>query len=181
METNTKTHGVVPQVITLSFFQSLRKLISPKKTTTAKKNSKVAIGERNKTDAKAAAGKGVASVPLTLIIKNLASPTAPVTVGVYGTKNKFPSPKGQLKEYKFKPHGKTLTAKISDLKFGTYALALYQDINSNGKIDKNFIGVPKEPYAFSNNYKPTIKAPNFDDCKFDYSSKTHSVTMTMIK
>ena len=181
MKTNIKTTGVVTQAIILCFSQSPRKSASLKKTSVAKKAGTVIAAGAEKTDAKAVADKGASSVPLTLIIKNLASPTAPITVGVYGTKNKFPDPKDQLKEYKFKPHGKVLTAKISDLKFGTYALALYQDVNSNGKIDKNFIGIPKEPYAFSNNFKPKLKAPDFDDCKFDYSAKANKLTMSMIK
>ena len=101
--------------------------------------------------------------PLTVTIQYLASDTAPVYISIYGTKNKFPDPKGQLKEYKFTPHGKELIAEITDMKFGTYALATYQDVNSSGKIDKNLIGIPTEGYAFSNNYKPTIKAPKFKD------------------
>lgn len=119
--------------------------------------------------------------PLTLVIKNLESEDAPIVVGLYGVENKFPDPKDQLKEYRFKPHGKEHTAQIRDLKFGTYALAIYQDVNSNGKIDKNIIGIPTEPYAFSNNYKPTVKAPAFKNCKFDYDSVSNTVTMKMIK
>ena len=119
--------------------------------------------------------------PLTLIIENLKSSTATVFVGLYGTKNDFPNPKDQLKEYKFKPHGTQLTAQISNLQFGTYAIALYQDENSNGKIDKNFLGIPTERYALSNNYKPTVKAPSFKDCKFEYTAKSNKVNMTMLK
>lgn len=119
--------------------------------------------------------------PLTLVIKNLASATAPVIVGLYGTKNKFPDPKDQLKEYHFIPNGKELIAKITDIPFGVYAMAIYQDVNSNGKIDKNMIGVPTEPYALSNNYHPKVKAPRFDNCKFNYDSIANTVTMTMIK
>jgi len=118
---------------------------------------------------------------LTLTFNNLESVTAPVVVGIYGTKNKFPDPKDQMKEYKFKPRGKKiLTVKIPNLKFGTYALAIYQDVNSSGKIDKNMIGIPTEPYAFSNNYKPKVRAPNFNDCKFTYDTKNNSISMNMI-
>ena len=127
------------------------------------------------------ADTGNVQAPLTLIVTNLASDTAPVIVGVYGEKNKFPDPKDQLKVYKFKPHGKKLTARITNLKFDTYALAIYQDVNSNGKIDKNLIGIPTEPYAFSNNYKPTIKAPAFNNCKFQDHSTGNTVTMNMIR
>jgi uncharacterized protein (DUF2141 family) len=123
----------------------------------------------------------VLHTPLTMVIRNLASTTAPVIVGLYGTKNKFPDPKDQLKEYHFIPNGKELIAKITDIPFGVYALAIYQDVNSNGKIDKNVLGIPTEPYAFSNNYHPRVKAPGFGNCKFNYDSITNTVTMTMIK
>jgi uncharacterized protein (DUF2141 family) len=119
--------------------------------------------------------------PLTLTITNLATPDAAVTVGVYGTKNKFPDPKDQLKVYKFKPHGLKLTATITDLPFGTYAIAIYQDVKGTGKISKNFIGIPTDPYAFSRNYKPTVKAPNFNDCKFEYDAKANTIAMNMIR
>ena len=118
--------------------------------------------------------------PLSLIIKNLRSSTAPVIVSIYGTENKFPEQTGQLKEYKFKPKGNVLTAKITDVPFGTYAIALYQDENSNGKIDKNFIGYPTEGFAFSNNFKPTIKAPSFKNCAFIYSKQASTIKIKML-
>lgn len=119
--------------------------------------------------------------PLTLILKNLPSADAPIMIGVYGTKNKFPNPKDQLKQYTFIPDGKEFTIEITDLKFGTYALALYQDENSNGKIDKNFIGIPTEAYAFSNNFKPTVRAPNFSECQFKYSASANEISIEMIQ
>lgn len=118
---------------------------------------------------------------LTVIVKNLGATHGIMHVGVYGPHNKFPDPKGQLKEYKFKVDSDELTAEIDDLNYGELALALYQDINENGKIDKNPIGIPKEPYGFSNNYKPTIKAPSFKDCRFNYSESTCCVTISLIK
>jgi uncharacterized protein (DUF2141 family) len=48
---------------------------------------------------------------------------------------------------------------------GEYAVSIYQDLNGNGKMDKNFFGAPSEPYAFSKNYKPTFRAPNFEEVK----------------
>jgi len=37
---------------------------------------------------------------------------------------------------------------------GEYALVAYLDENQNGRIDRNFIGIPSEPLGFSNNYRP---------------------------
>ncbi len=122
----------------------------------------------------------VKKAPLKLIINGLESSSAPVFVGVYNIPGDFPDPDKQLKEYKFRPSGKQLRAEIVDLKFGAYALAIYQDANNNGKIDKNMIGIPTEGYAFSNNYKPVVKAPNFDNCKFEYNAVSNTITMNLI-
>jgi outer membrane protein len=43
---------------------------------------------------------------------------------------------------------------IDDVPHGEYALMVYHDENENGRIDKNFIGIPNEILGFSNRYKP---------------------------
>jgi uncharacterized protein (DUF2141 family) len=53
-----------------------------------------------------------------------------------------------------------------ELQQGTYAIAIYQDENENKLFDRNFLGLPKEPYGLSNNFKPLFSAPTFKDCKF---------------
>lgn len=119
--------------------------------------------------------------PLVLIIDNLGSPIAPVEVSVYSPENKFPAENGQLKKYRFTPSGTKLVATISDLEYGQYAVATYQDLDADGKIGKNMIGIPTDPYGFSNNYVPKIKAPNFKDCSFDYAPDQASITISMIR
>ena len=45
----------------------------------------------------------------------------------------------------------------------TCAIIVFQDLNKNEKLDKNWFGIPKEPYGFSNN-PPTKKGPpSFDE------------------
>ncbi|MDY6857535.1 MAG: MipA/OmpV family protein [Thermodesulfobacteriota bacterium] len=43
---------------------------------------------------------------------------------------------------------------LEDVPHGEYALIVYYDENDNDLIDKNFIGIPKEPIGFSNRYEP---------------------------
>ena len=71
--------------------------------------------------------------------------------------------------------------KISkELKAGTYAFSAFIDLNGNGKLDKNFLGMPKEPFCFSNNFKPRFSAPDFEDCSFELK-KNENVTLKMIQ
>jgi len=119
--------------------------------------------------------------PLTITITDLKSATAPVIFSVYEDADTYLDPKAQLKTYRFVPKATTLKLKLTDLPFGTYAIAFYQDMNDSGAIDKNGLGIPKEPYAFSNDIRPKLRAPSFDDCKFIYSKKENSITVKMGK
>ncbi|GGA97886.1 DUF2141 domain-containing protein [Puia dinghuensis] len=47
---------------------------------------------------------------------------------------------------------------------GEYAIAAYQDLNENQQLDAGLFHIPKEPYGFSNNYRPKMSAPKFEDC-----------------
>lgn len=55
--------------------------------------------------------------------------------------------------------------RISDVPSGEVAVLVYVDENDNGLIDKNFIGIPKEPLGISNNYRPK-GPPSFGRAKF---------------
>lgn len=119
--------------------------------------------------------------PLVLVIDNLESPSAPVEISVYSPRDKFPTADGQMKKYRFTPAGKQLTVELKDLEYGQYAVATYQDLDADGQIGKNMIGIPTDPYGFSNNYKPKIKAPAFKDCEFAYNDQSAPVSITMIR
>lgn len=55
---------------------------------------------------------------------------------------------------------------------GEYAIAVYQDMNNNGVLDKGLFNIPKEPYGLSANFRPKWSAPNFDDCKIEVTQET---------
>lgn len=50
---------------------------------------------------------------------------------------------------------------------GEYALSIFHDSNDNGKLDANFIGIPKEPVALSNNARPKFGPPKYKDAVFE--------------
>jgi uncharacterized protein (DUF2141 family) len=49
---------------------------------------------------------------------------------------------------------------------GEYALSVFQDVNDNGKLERNFIGMPKEPAGLSNNLRPKFGPPKYKDAVF---------------
>lgn len=67
------------------------------------------------------------------------------------------------------------TATFDNLMYGTYAISSFYDKNDNGKLDTNFLGIPKEPTAMSNNAKGSFGPPKFKDAKFIFSSKKSTI------
>ncbi len=68
---------------------------------------------------------------------------------------------------------------FSGLPPGTYAIAAYHDLNGNGKLDRNFFGVPTEPYAFSNNPSVKWSTPDFEDAALQASAGEQHVKLTL--
>ncbi len=72
---------------------------------------------------------------------------------VYDSANAFGDFRDPLKEMRPERRADE-TYVISDVPAGDIAVLIYVDENNNGLIDKNFIGIPKEPLGISNNYRP---------------------------
>ena len=53
-----------------------------------------------------------------------------------------------------------------------YAIGVYIDVNLKNKLDKNFVGIPKEPYAFSNNAEGFLGSPSFENASFVIAGDT---------
>lgn len=49
---------------------------------------------------------------------------------------------------------------------GEYALSVFHDVDDDGKLERNFIGLPKEPAGLSNNLRPKFGPPRYKDAKF---------------
>lgn len=52
---------------------------------------------------------------------------------------------------------------------GTYAISVFHDENSNGKLDTNFLGIPREGVGASNNAKGRFGPPKFSAAAFRHS------------
>ena len=50
---------------------------------------------------------------------------------------------------------------------GKYAVAVFFDLDGDGVLDTNVLGIPKERYGFSNNVYPTFRAASFSEAAFD--------------
>lgn len=118
--------------------------------------------------------KPMANPALRIQVTGLKNASAKVMVGVYRASDEFPKQKKEWKGVIHKPTSASSTSlEMGDIPFGEYAIAIYQDLNGNGKLDTNIFGAPTEPYGFSNNVRPKFSAPSFDDCSFTYNENAN--------
>jgi len=88
-------------------------------------------------------------------------------IGLYKNSDNFPDVTKSYQGVYLEIKEEKIKYSLSNIPNGTYAIAVFHDRNSNRKLDKNFFGIPKEGYAFSNNAKASFGAPGFDEAKFD--------------
>lgn len=116
-----------------------------------------------------------AQTRLKVNVKGIQTEKGNIVVEVFNSDRTFLKKSILLKTTK--ANGKSIECSF-DLPAGTYAVTAYHDINGNKKMDKALLGYPLEPYGLSNNYRPTLSIPTFDDCKFKVADET-SITVRL--
>ncbi|WP_374567317.1 DUF2141 domain-containing protein [Ideonella sp.] len=69
----------------------------------------------------------------------------------------------------------TMTLQVPDMPEGDYAVSLFLDRNGNGKLDTNPLGMPTEPYAFSNDAAGAYGPPRYEQARFSVQGDTRAV------
>ena len=55
---------------------------------------------------------------------------------------------------------------LDALKQGQYAIRVFHDQNGNGELDSNLLGMPREPWGFSNDATGAFGPPRWSDARF---------------
>lgn len=106
---------------------------------------------------------------ITFEIAGLASNDGAVQCLLFSTPDGFPSEAQRaMKQMTVQPEEMRATCEFADLPAGTYALSVWHDANANGRLDTNFVGVPREPVGTSNNAEGRMGPPRFEAAAFKF-------------
>ena len=72
------------------------------------------------------------------------------------------------------------TVTLGEVQPGRYAVIAFQDENDNGRLDRNILGLPIEPYGFSNNVRGLFAAPAFDRAAVTIEGSQVLIRITLI-
>ena len=110
----------------------------------------------------------VSSATLTVVISDVRSDIGVLNIGIYDNKNDWlGSSTVQKRSLTVLEHnvGGVVTTSF-EVEPGEYAISVHHDDNDNGKMDTNFIGIPKEPTGLSNGAVPKFGPPKYRDAAF---------------
>jgi uncharacterized protein (DUF2141 family) len=105
------------------------------------------------------------NVNLTVSVSGLKNDTGVLKVGLYNSEGTFL--KIPYKSIPSQIKGNVATVVFEGIPKGEYAISSYQDENSNGKLDRNEMGIPSEGVSCSNNAKGFMGPPRYQDAKFN--------------
>jgi uncharacterized protein (DUF2141 family) len=120
---------------------------------------------------------------LTVHINGARNTKGKIGVLLFQSPDGFPSePSKAIRQERINIDSGTLSAEATfkDLPDGTYAVSVLHDENDNGKMDKNFMGIPKEGYGASNNPRKRMGPPGFVEAKFSVTQPQQTIEIKLM-
>jgi uncharacterized protein (DUF2141 family) len=67
-----------------------------------------------------------------------------------------------------------------DLPYDSYAVCVYHDEDNNDRLNTNFIGIPKEGIAASNDANGSFGPPKYKDAVFEFNTVEKKILIHMV-
>lgn len=114
-----------------------------------------------------------------VIVTQVNNKDGEVMVALFATEKGFPYETGYaVQKLKGKAANGSVGVTFTSIPPGVYAIALFHDTSGDGKLNTNFMGIPKEGYGVSNNSYNTFSAPDYKTSSFNH---THELTELTIR
>ena len=121
----------------------------------------------------ASAFRPVAQEGISLTITNLRNDKGFVLISLFKDGVGYPDNAAKaFKTAKVTIKDKKATFLFSGLPTGTYAISILHDENNDQKMNKSFLGLPKEGYGFSNNAIGAFGPPSLGRASFRHTQNT---------
>lgn len=103
-------------------------------------------------------------------VNNVGSNEGHIKVAVYDSDDSFLSFEHVYRGSSVVAQKGQVSLEMQGFPSGEYALAVFHDENGNGRLDTNWLGIPKEKVAFSNAKMKTFGPPKYKECAFKVTS-----------
>ena len=108
-------------------------------------------------------------------ITGLLEPLGQVGCSLFAGPTGFPKDSSGARQFWQAADAKGVTCRFSDVPEGSYAISIGHDLNGNKRVDANFLGMPTEEWGVSNNARPNLRTPRFDEAMFKVAADAKEV------
>ena len=123
----------------------------------------------------AASTSNAAEVVVRII--GLSEPLGQVGCSLFAGPAGFPRDSSGARQMWQAADAKGVTCRFSDVPEGTYSVSIGHDVNGNKRVDTNFVGMPTEQWGASNNARPNMRSPRFDEAMFKVAADAKEVVI----
>lgn len=102
-----------------------------------------------------------------------------IAIAVFDNATGFKSGENPAASKMVAVQGDKVVVVLTGLEAGPHAIKVFHDVNGNGELDTNLVGMPTEPYGFSNDAKGRFGPPSFGEARFDLlpGANVHLITL----
>ena len=116
-----------------------------------------------------------------VVISGLHSDRGQVVCSLYSSAEGFPKDAAKaLARTQSRISSRQATCEFKNLSPGTYAVSVFHDENSNGKLDTKLLGIPREGVGASNDAKGRFGPPKFSAAAFQFTGGNKELTIKIV-
>lgn len=121
----------------------------------------------------------VSAAELVVRVAGVTAPMGQIGYSLFASSAGFPMDNSGARAVWLPADPQGVTCRFNDVSAGSYAVSVGHDLNGNQRVDTNFIGLPTEQWGVSNNARPWLRAPRFDEAVFTVEAGAPELTIAI--
>lgn len=117
------------------------------------------------------------SALLTIRVENVSKDGGYVQVALYDRESYDGHDRPPVVEATVEAKSPETVVTLRNVHPGEYAVKMFQDVKRSGSFVTSALGLPEEPFGFSNDARPFLDQPGFDATEFDVSPGSKSIVI----
>jgi uncharacterized protein (DUF2141 family) len=113
-----------------------------------------------------AAAPAARAADLVVRVGGLTAPLGSVGCSLFAGEAGFPMDNRRAEQQWLPAQADVVVCRFKGVAPGRYAVSVGHDRNGDQRVDTNFLGMPTEQWGVSNNVRPTLRAPRFEEAVF---------------
>jgi uncharacterized protein (DUF2141 family) len=119
----------------------------------------------------------VQAADVSVQVSGVAAPLGQIGCTLFSSPEEFPMDNRGAKQLWVKAALSGVTCRFENVPEGKHAVSIGHDVTGNKKVDTNFVGMPTEQWGVSNNVRPTLRPPKYEEAAFEVRPGATLITL----